>query len=389
MSSTPQMDDHTIDEQAASAETLPYVEEPDWLDRAVAYVKPRRWIWISALVVAVLILVTIVRSVNGTVPLGTDPTTAGHPLSNPDQHLHSMALDPTHPGVVYLGSHYGVFTSTDDGKSWPQPRGELNTLMITSLSVSHLAQGTLGLVGVAAIGNDVGVFITHNDGAVWQRTSVPKGVPADQQAYLILAGASAHQWFTIYTTNGLYVTNDDGHSWQLLHAPISTQEDLHALWQSSANPQVMLLGSNLGLYVTTNGGTSWQTISGIIGVHAIASSSASPAAVFVSADAGVYHSADNGGTYILMSGLVAQGPFSTLVLSQQRASVLYGLAGNEVWRSGDGGATWVQQKILETASPSALLVAPNNDQHLYAGFYAPADAVESLDGGLSWHVIAS
>src|SRR6266513_3881053 len=65
----------------------------------------------------------------------TDPTVAGRPLSNPHTHLHTVALGGR-PGVVYLGTHYGMFTSTDDGRTWPQPRGILNTMMITTIAAS-------------------------------------------------------------------------------------------------------------------------------------------------------------------------------------------------------------------------------------------------------------
>ena len=69
----------------------------------------------------------------------TDPTSAGHPLSNPHTHLHTIALG-VRPGTLYLGTHFGVFTSTDGGKSWPQPRGALNTMMIRRLPPAPLIQ---------------------------------------------------------------------------------------------------------------------------------------------------------------------------------------------------------------------------------------------------------
>ncbi len=380
-------------EEIAEESTLtaqPYDEAPDWIDRSLALLKARPWIGIASLIGVLLLLVIIVQNVNGTQPLGTDPTTKGRPLSNPDQHLHSMAIDPSHPGIIYLGSHYGLFTSTDNGKTWPQARGVLNTLMITSLSVSRLAPGTLGIVGVAPLGGNFTVYLTHDGGKTWDHTTAPKQIQSGEECYLVVAGATVRQWFTIYTASGLFVTNDNGQTWQRLRAPVSVQEGLHAFWQSTAHPQNLLLGSTIGLYHSSDGGQSWQAVSGISGgVHAITSSPASPNDVFVSADGGVYHSADGGATWHQMSGLVAQAPFSTLAISYQRDSVLYGLAGNEVWRSSDGGATWTQQRILQTSSPSALLVAPDNDQHIYAGFYAPAVAVESLDGGLTWHMVAS
>src|SRR5215472_2023026 len=65
----------------------------------------------------------------------TDPAIAGRPLSNPHTHLHTVALGGR-PGVIYLGTHYGMFTSTDGGHTWPQPRGVLNTMMVTAIAAS-------------------------------------------------------------------------------------------------------------------------------------------------------------------------------------------------------------------------------------------------------------
>jgi len=381
-----------IDENAQPAETEAaapeYEEEQDWLDRSLAYLMPRPYIWGPVLALIVVIAALLGRGFFTTQPIGTDPTVAGRPLSNPDQHLHTMAVDPAHPGIIYLGSHYGLFTSTDDGKSWPEKRGQFHTLMILSIAVSPLASGTLGIIGEDPnFGRDY-VSITH-DGRTWTQASDPQGVTPDVHHYAIVAGAAVKSWFVICVGKGLYQTDDDGHTWKLLRAPVSNQEDLRAVWQSPANPQLLLLGGSLGLYRSADGGATWNQIGGVSGVHAIAVSPAAPHDIFLAADDGVYHSSDDGQSFTRVSGLVSDAPFTTIVISRQRAGVLYGLAGNQVWLSSDGGVTWNQQSVLETSFPSALLIAPDSDQHLYAGFYSPPDAVESLDGGKTWHVIAS
>src|SRR5436190_14603252 len=52
----------------------------------------------------------------------TDPTVAGRPLSHGETHLHTIAQGAK-PGVLYLGTHFGLFTSADGGHTWPQARG--------------------------------------------------------------------------------------------------------------------------------------------------------------------------------------------------------------------------------------------------------------------------
>lgn len=367
-------------------------EDRDWIDRTVGYLKTHPVVAAPLIAIVVIAAVLGFRALNTNQPLGTDPTIAGHPLSNPDQHLHSMAVDPAHPGILYLGSHYGVFTSTNNGKSWPQPRGELNTLMIISLAASPTT-GTVGLIGFAPSGGDFGqngIYITHDGGAHWQRVADPPNLPANMQRYAIYAGATPREWFVIFTGAGVYATTDDGHTWRLLHAPSSNQEAQRAFWQDPADSQVMLLGSTIGLLRSGDGGATWQAINGIQGgVYVVAGAPSAPFTIYASADGGIYRSNDGGQTFALASGLVSEAPFSRMVISYQRPNVLYGMAGAEVWRSQDGGASWTQQITLQTSSPSAFAIAPDNDNHLYAGFYYPPVVVESLDGGVTWTVIAS
>src|SRR5712691_12477619 len=77
--------------------------------------RPVRVLFVILVVTAVIVgWVLLNNNVNS-----TDPTVAGRPLSNPHTHLHTIALGDR-SGVIYLGTHYGLFTSTDGGSTWPQ-----------------------------------------------------------------------------------------------------------------------------------------------------------------------------------------------------------------------------------------------------------------------------
>src|SRR5207249_1271923 len=86
----------------------------------------KRPIYVLILIALIIPLLVVWQLINSFVN-GTDPVVAGRPLSNPHTHLHLVALGGE-PGVVYLGTHYGLFTSTDGGRDWPEPRGTLNTV---------------------------------------------------------------------------------------------------------------------------------------------------------------------------------------------------------------------------------------------------------------------
>ena len=194
----------------------------------------------------------------------------------------------------------------------------------------------------------------------------------------------------IYVGFGLYVTTNDGHTWSLLKAPVSHQESQRVVWVSQSNPQLILLGSTVGLYRSIDGGKTWQTDSLInSGVSVIRSVPTHPDTVYISSDAGIYRSNDGGKTFELVSAIVTNAAFSQLAVGYQNANILYGLVGQQVWSSTDGGKDWNQTSQLSTSYPMGLYVSPQNDQQIYVGFYTPAEVIESTDGGKNWHLVAS
>src|SRR5437588_12231361 len=95
----------------------------------------------------------------------TDPTAAGRPLSNVKTHLHQVALGGK-PGTIYLGTHFGLFISTDGGRSWPQQRGILNTMMILNSAISPTNPQVLEVIGrqTSSIGNQAGIYCSSDGG---------------------------------------------------------------------------------------------------------------------------------------------------------------------------------------------------------------------------------
>ncbi|HEY6541815.1 MAG TPA: hypothetical protein VIZ18_12795, partial [Ktedonobacteraceae bacterium] len=95
----------------------------------------------------------------------TDPAVAGRPLSNPHTHLHTV-VPGVRPGMLYLGTHYGLFTSSDDGKMWPQPRGVLNTMMITAIAISPSQPDDMAVIAllISGVGTPSGVYISSDSG---------------------------------------------------------------------------------------------------------------------------------------------------------------------------------------------------------------------------------
>jgi Abnormal spindle-like microcephaly-assoc'd, ASPM-SPD-2-Hydin len=105
------------------------------------------------------------------------------------------------------------------------------------------------------------------------------------------------------------------------------------------------------------------------------------------------------------------GLVSSIAIHPYNPNVIYiGTAGGGVWRSRDGGLTWVplfdRQLALGIGEPAALAIDPNNTDVVYAGtsqriilgtgnagFFGPPDSSQGLykstDGGGSWIQLGS
>src|SRR5213075_1067379 len=134
---------------------------------------PKRMLQVIILVL-LIIPIFVAWQVLNYVLNNTDPTVAGRPLSNVKTHLHQVALGGK-PGIIYLGTHFGLFISTDGGRTWPQQRGILNTMMIMNIAVSRTNPQVLAVIGrpTSGIGNQAGIYFSSDGGENWHIGAAP------------------------------------------------------------------------------------------------------------------------------------------------------------------------------------------------------------------------
>lgn len=145
----------------------------------------------------------------------TDPTVAGRPLSNAQTHLHTVAVG-SRPGTLYLGTHYGIFTSTDNGRTWPQARGMLHTLMVTAIASSPNDANALALIAIPGVtgGAAAGTYFSQDGGTHWTLRN-PPNLSKEAYPYTIKASAADDQHFYVYYLYaGWFETRDMGRHWR-------------------------------------------------------------------------------------------------------------------------------------------------------------------------------
>jgi photosystem II stability/assembly factor-like uncharacterized protein len=318
----------------------------------------------------------------------------GRPLSYPQTHLHTVTMS-TRAGVVYLGTHVGLFTSTDGGHTWPQNQGALNTCMVTAIAVSPDQPDKLAVLTVptSGLGRQPEVYVSSDAGQHW-RTSSPAGLSATAYPYTIQSapGAGGH-FYVFYSYAGWFETRDLGLHWQPITSGSLSTILSPSLLVDASNPAHLLMGGDLGLFETRDDGQSWQKIKEVSGsVLTLAATTAahgSPRTVLVSTDQGLYRwrETPNGPrTISRLSTLPAAASATRMAVSADGRS-LYALFGSDLWFSSDLGTHWTQRWHFTRGDLVSLVLAPDNQQELLAGFYSPAVVQFSTDAGRSWQVL--
>src|SRR6266566_321198 len=291
----------------------------------------------------------------------TDPTVAGRPLSNPRTHLHVIALGDK-AGTLYLGTHYGLFTSTDGGNTWPEARGELNSMMIMSIAVSPANARDLAVIG------------RPTTGAAFQGN--------------LYFSADGGQFYAFYEYAGWYETRDMGRHWYAITSGTLSAMLTPTLLTDYTDPNHLYLGGEQGLYESRDDGRHWKQITAVSGnVLSLVASRTVPRVIFCSTEEGKLYRWREGDSQISsIAGLPMKSAPERLAIDPS-GKILYGMVGRDLWSSHDGGTTWRHRSQFDRSDMVSLIVDPLNANHIYAGFFLPAKVVSSTDGGGTWQVL--
>jgi hypothetical protein len=343
-----------------------------------------RTLIIVLLVMGVIVAWQLLNAYNNS----TDPTVVGRPLSNPHTHLHTVVLGGR-PGVLYLGTHYGLFTSTDGGRSWLQSRGALNTYMVTAIAASPSNPNILALIIIPTSGIDIqsGIAFSKDGGANWQ-ISAPPGLSPSAYPYTLKAGSgSSGQFYAFYFYAGWFETRDLGAHWYPITSGALSNMGTPSLLTDPTDPNHLFLGGDQGLYESRDDGSHWTRIPAIQGnVQSIVAANTTPRILYCASDQGLYYWRE-GSTHITRVTNLPMTIPPTRLATDETGKALYALSGQDLWFSPNSGTTWVHRLHFDRGDLIALVVDPLNPRHLYVGFFLPPKVVYSMDGGNSWQTL--
>ena len=350
--------------------------------------------------------------------------------------VQSLVIDPadgsTWYAITYASSTTGfasanIYKSTDGGDTWQSATNGLpNSPLITSLDLDPNSPGTLYLgSGSASDGffakvSPAGSSLQYSTYLGGRSTDSVNVIAVDAAGNTYLAGASNS---TDFPLQAAFRTGGDGF--------VAKFDPSNALvWSSSlggATPSAIAIGPANAVYLTgasssatfptpgavqgfiagdlfltTDGGLSWTSsvLTTTGSVSAVAVDPKTPSRVYALTDH--LYASDDGGQSWTQLGM--PGISTSLFVDPQNPANMYASSfNNGLWKSTDGGVTFVQIPVIPRAPfvpIAALAIDPKSPSTLYAAALPPASLLppgsgpipgllKSTDGGATWNPTGS
>jgi photosystem II stability/assembly factor-like uncharacterized protein len=181
--------------------------------------------------------VVIFRSVDG----AAQWRRARVPGREPFDLLHTLAVDPVNPAIVYAAGHY-VFKSTDGGVSWKRTASGLRG-SVQDLAVDPFSPGALYASIYVPQGRKV--FKSSDGGTTWKPAS--GGLPAGVFVGHLLTDPKTPGTLYAATSRGVYVTRNGGGLWTAMNEGLG-EAPIRSLALDPLRPGVLYAARTDGLF---------------------------------------------------------------------------------------------------------------------------------------------
>jgi photosystem II stability/assembly factor-like uncharacterized protein len=301
----------------------------------------------------------------------------------------SIAVHPTDPQVLYAGgSLAGVVKSTDGGASWRLLPG---SPFLPAFVALDPGRPTTVYAAERFAGH---VFKSTDGGAHWRRISA--GLPRDLEiSGLAVDPLRPSRLYLGSQSRGVWRSVDGGASWQRASQGLPAGGNLQVTLVTAGRPAGTAFVNAVphGLFRTRDAGASWKParngLPAASQVFALAIAPSDPRTLYASFADRVYRSENGGGSWV-PAGQPPGGPtLAALAVHPRSPRTVYGGTANSgIFKSEDGGRTWEP-----TGAPTAVYVATlafgsSRQGPVYAGLAFtgtdPGGVMRSADGGATW-----
>jgi photosystem II stability/assembly factor-like uncharacterized protein len=235
---------------------------------------------------------------------------------------------------LLLGTHDGLFTSIDNGKTWQAAKGR-----VADTDVMVFGGSPRGRVLYAG-GHDIAVLRSLDGGITWDKAGRP--LPHHDVHALTSDPEDPKRAYAWVVGHGLFRTEDAGENWTRVNADLARAPVLSLLVPRGASG-ALYAGIGRGLLRSKDGGASWERLKDSLPgrqVLALLELEGSPGRFLAGTEVGLYLSQDAGMSFERVeAGLVTVAVIS---LAQGGGSVYVLTSAGGIYRSQDGGRRWIR-----------------------------------------------
>jgi photosystem II stability/assembly factor-like uncharacterized protein len=249
------------------------------------------------------------------------PPAAGLPHT-PD--YHALSIDPADPQRILLGTHVGMYESTDGGRVWTFAGLEGDDAM----NLARPSANTVWMAGHM-------VFKKSADGGQSWNDVHPDGLPSLDIHGFAVDPNDPSRVYAAVSSEGLYGSADGGTSFRLLSKQVGAGVFGLAV---STDGRIFAADPGEGVFASDDGGHSWDSVTRERTVG-VAVSPDDPETVLAAGQHGVLLSRDGGKTWRTV--LALDGGAGPVAWAPSEPTIAY-VAGfdRKLYRTADGGASW-------------------------------------------------
>ena len=284
----------------------------------------------------------------------------------PSPQVRAITIHPQNLDLMFVGTQRGVYGSRDRGDHWQRmnlPEGRV----VWSLRFHpHNPQ-------IIYLGTESSEVYTSEDGGVnWQYLSTIANRDAVQMSFatrilgLAIEAASPNYMYAALEVGGAARSSDGGRTWQIVNRNFAGDVDLmdlHGVAVGSGDSSAVFISNRAGVWRSRDRGDNWENthfenFSPIIYSRGVQADPSDPSTLYAcvgrsgrSEEGGVLHTTDLGETWhSFCPGLTPRSTtYGVAVNPGQPNQVYFCTRGGEVFGTHDGGATWKEHPLPETA----------------------------------------
>src|SRR5215831_18575681 len=316
--------------------------------------------------------------------------------------VHSMTQSESNPNILLVGTIKGIYRSTDSGDSW----SPLPTEALAAAAAQMRGDNEVDVESLAIDPRDSNViyagtwylpYKSTDGGQTWK--SIKKGIIDDSDIFAINIDPRNANHVIASACSGIYETRDAGENWEKVQGIPSQSRRTRAILQHPSFPGLVFAGTTEGFWRSAKGGAnnSWMvTTSRQLEINSIAVHPRNPNTVFIGTNNyGVMVSTDGGKNFI-PSNTGFSGRFVDAILAdRENPNRVYATTINTTTGGGfffvstDGGASW--QPSMRNMPPRLIGYSILQDERdaniIYLG--TNLGVYRSTDRGMSWAPIVA